>query len=424
MNTLRVARTRGPFAGLQLASIVFNLGNAITAIVYPWLVYDLTGSASWMGVVAFITLAPAIVGSAFGGLIAERLGIRRIAVLSVGFGAAAGVAAALLCSLDALTIGLLVALAFCGAFLDGPGGVAIEARVPEIARLARMPLLRANAIDDLVDSGAAIAGPAMAAVLVAMVDTSTLLWVIAAINAVAAVLIMLSLPQFRLRPVSSAATTEFAAAMRIIVGSIQLRTALLLASLGTGTFVALEAVALPAILRAEGQPASMLGIYLTAAAAGAIAVNLAMAMIGKSPGLRGVFVAAFVGLTAGVVMLAIDRSMPMLIASGAILGIAAGPLSPVFTTLLQTSAPKNLRAHVIGASMSLILATAPIAALVVGAALDLFGTTAVLISCATVLAACAAIAALALGQDGADGKKGKRRQLNDQPANSFRQHQP
>lgn len=399
MNTLRLTRTRGPFAGLQLASIVFNLGNAITAIVYPWLVYDLTGSASWMGVIAFMTLTPAIVGSAFGGIIVERMGIRRTAILAACLGTAAAIMAALLYSLDTLTIGLLVALALCGAVLDGPGGVAIEARVPEIARLARMPLLRANAIDDLVDSGAAIVGPAIAAVLVAVVDTQTLLWIIAAINAAAAVLVMLSLPQFRLRQASSAATAEFAAALRIIFGSVRLRTALLLASLGTGTFVAIEAVALPAILRAEGQPASALGIYLTAAAAGAIAVNLALAAIGKSPSLRNVFVAAFIGLAAGVILLAVDRSMPMLVASGAVLGIAAGPLSPVFTTLLQTSAPKSLRAHVIGASISLILVASPIAVLFVGTALDLFGATAVLISCAGVLAACAAIAALALGRD-------------------------
>ncbi|GAA2829284.1 MFS transporter [Aminobacter aminovorans] len=399
MSTLRIARTSGPFAGLQLASIVFNLGNAITAIVYPWLVYDLTGSASWMGVIAFMTLTPAIVGSAFGGLVAERLGIRRTANLAACLGTAAAVMAALLYSLDTLTIGLLVALALCGAILDGPGGVAIESRVPEIARLARMPLLRANAIDDLVDSGAAIVGPAIAAVLVAVVDTQTLLWIIAAINAAAAVLVMLSLPQFRLRQASSTAKAEFTAALRIIFGSVRLRTALVLASLGTGTFVAIETVALPATLRAEGQPATALGIYLTAAAAGAIAVNLGLAAIGKSPSLRNVFVAAFIGLAAGVILLAIDRSIPMLIASGAVLGIAAGPLSPVFTTLLQTSAPKSLRAHVIGASISLILVAAPVTVLLVGTALDLFGAAPVLFACAGLLAACAAIAALALRRD-------------------------
>ncbi|QOF70281.1 MFS transporter [Aminobacter sp. SR38] len=402
MNTLRLARTRAPFAGLQLASIFFSLGNAITAIVYPWLVYDLTGSASWMGIVAFVTLAPAILGSAFGGPVAERLGIRQTAMIAVGLGCAASIAAALLYGFGMMTIGALVALALLGAIFDGPGSVAIESRVPEIARLARMPLLRANAIDDLVDNGAAIVGPAIAALLVAIVETSTLLWIIAALNIVTALMTALSLPQFRLRQMSSTASTELAGAMRIIFGSVRLRTALLLASLGTGTFVALENVALPAILRAEGQSASTLGLYLTAAAAGAIAVNLAMAVIGGRPALRSVFVAAFVGLAAGVIMLVIDRAVPTLIASGAVLGIAAGPLSPVFTTLLQTSAPKNLRAHVIGASIGMILVTAPLAALVVGAALDLFGPTAVLSACAAMLAACAVIGALALGPDEAE----------------------
>lgn len=407
MNTLRLARTRGPFAGLQLASIVFNLGNAIAAIVYPWLVYDLTGSASWMGLVAFVTLVPAVVGTAVGGGVAERVGIRRIALLSVSVGAVTAIAMAVLYGLGMLTIGLLIALALCGAALDGPGGVAIEARVPEIARLARMPLLRANAIDDLVDNGAAIAGPAVAAGLVALTDTATLLWIIAAINVATVVLLMLSLPSFRLRHVSAGAAAELVAGMRFVFGSARLRTALLLAGLGTGIFVALEVVALPAILREDGQPAVMLGLFLVAAAAGAIVVNLALALAGHSPTLRGVFVAAFAGLAAGVLMLAVDRSAPMLVASGAILGVAAGPLSPVFTTLLQASAPKALRAHVIGTTMSLILASAPIAALAVGAALDLFGAPAVLISCAGLLAACAAIAACAPGLNDPDSGKSR-----------------
>jgi len=229
MNTLRLARTRAPFAGLQLASIFFSLGNAITAIVYPWLVYDLTGSASWMGIVAFVTLAPAILGSALGGPVAERLGIRQTAMIAVALGCAASIVAALLYGHGMLTIGALVALALLGSIFDGPGSVAIESRVPEIARLARMPLLRANAIDDLVDNGAAIAGPAIAALLVAIVETSTLLWIIAALNVVTALMTVISLPQFRLRQISSTATTELAAAMRIIFGSVRLRTALLLA---------------------------------------------------------------------------------------------------------------------------------------------------------------------------------------------------
>lgn len=397
MRTLGVARTAWPFAGLQLASIVVNLGNAIATVVYPWLVYDLTGSAGWMGVVAFVTLLPVIVGTAFGGVLAERVGIRRIALSSVILGALASIAAAAAYDAGMLTIGLLVALALMGALLDGPGGVAIEARVPEIARMARMPLMRANAIDDLIDNAAAIAGPAVAAVLVAVTTTTVLLWIIAAINAAAAVLVAASLPRFRLRQTGKATLRELRVGLRFVLGSAQLRAALLLAGFGTGIFVALQAIVLPAILRIDGRSAALLGLFLAAASAGAILVNLGLALVGRTPSLRGIFIVAFVGLAAGVLLLAVNRSVVALMASGAILGVAAGPLSPVFATLLQSGAPKEMRANVIGISMSLLLVSAPLASLAAGAALDGFGATPVLVAGAAMLFACAVFSAVLPG---------------------------
>ncbi|MGO4843793.1 hypothetical protein AB4144_67095, partial [Rhizobiaceae sp. 2RAB30] len=74
-------------------------------------------------------------------------------------GALASIGAAVAYDAGALTIGVLATLSLMGSLLDGPGGVAIEARVPEIARMARMPLMQANAIDDLIDNAAAVAGP-------------------------------------------------------------------------------------------------------------------------------------------------------------------------------------------------------------------------------------------------------------------------
>ena len=394
-KALRPARTIWPYAGLQLASVTVNLANAITAVVYPWLVYDLTGSAGWMGVIAALTLFPAIAGSAFGGIVAERIGIRRMALVSVAMGAAAALAAAGAYDAGLLTIGVLAMLALLGAVLDGPGGIAIEARVPEIARLARLPLMRANAIDDLVDNGAAIAGPAIAAFLVAVTSTTMLLWIIAAINLLAAILVATSLPRFRLRRIAGSTFIQMRAGLGFIVGQPTLRSALILAGIGTSVFVAVEGIALPAILRMEGRSAALLGLFLAAASAGAIASNLALALASQAPSLRGIFSAAFAGLAAGVALLLFGRSVPIMIASGAMLGIAAGPLSPVFATLLQSSVPKDLRANVIGISMSLVLLGAPLAALVTGAALEAFGSTAVLIACSVLLLSCA-LSALAM----------------------------
>lgn len=394
MRTLRIARSWWPFGGLQLAGITVNFGNAIAAVVYPWLVYDLSGNAAWMGVIAAITLFPVIAGMAVGGLVVERFGIRRMALLSALAGAIASVAAAAAYDAGLLTIGLLASLTLLGAMLDGPGGVAIEARIPEIARLARVPLMRANAIDDLIDNGAAIAGPAFAAFLVAVTSTEILLWTVAAINSASAILVALSLPRFRVRSVSGSGFDRLKSGLRLVLGTPTLRAALFLASIGTGIFVAFQAIALPAILRMEDRSAALLGLFLAAASAGAIVVNLLLAISGRSPSLRAVFGAAFTGLAAGISLLIVDRSPGTLIASGALLGMAAGPLSPVFTTLLQSSAPKELRANVIGVSMCLILTSAPLAALGAGFALHLFGAAIVLSGCAILLAACAMTALL------------------------------
>lgn len=394
-SALRPPRSYWPFTGLQLASIVFNLGNAIAAVIYPWLVYDLSGSAGWMGVIAALGLLPMIVGMAFGGVVAERIGIRRTALLSVAMGAIATIATAATYDAGMLTIGLLATLTFLGAVLDGPGSVAIEARVPEIARLARLPLMRANAIDDLIDNSAAVAGPALAGFLVAFASTSALLWTVAAINVLSAVMVAVSLPRFRRRRATTTPLSAMKSGLDFVLDSPTMRAALALAGIGTGVFVAFEVTALPAILRTEGRSAVLLGMFLAAASAGAIIVNLGLALAGRAPTLRGVFVVAFAGLTAGVLLLVVDRSAPTIVASGAILGVAAGPLSPVFATLLQSSAPKELRANVIGISTSLLLVSAPVATLATGVALDAFGPTPVLLAAAALLGGCA-IAALFL----------------------------
>ena len=404
VKTLRQARSRWPFTGLQLASVTVNFANAIGAVVYPWLVYDLTGSAGWMGIVAALALLPAIVGTAFGGIVAERVGIRRMAIASVTMGAAASVAAAAAYDADMLTIGVLATLTFLGAVLDGPGGIAIEARVPEIARLARMPLIRANAIDDLIDNSAAVAGPAVAAFLVASRNTTARLWIVAPIKNQAAVHEAASQPLFRLRRAAGTTFDQMKAGLGFIFGQPVLRAALILAGVGTSIFVALEAIALPAILRTEGRSAALLGMFLAAASVGAIVANLTLAFAERAPSLRGVFTAAFARLAIGVALLLLGRSVPILVASGAMLGVAAGPLSPVFATLLQSSVPKELRANVIGISMSLILIGAPVAALGAGAALDAFGATVVLATCSALLFACALAAFLMPGLRGVTAK--------------------
>lgn len=383
---MRMAVTLVPYLGLQATSITFSMANAIGGLVYPWLVFDLTGSAGWMGVVATVTLVPAIAGTAFGGSIAERVGIRRISLAGGLLGAVAALAIAWLHGADMLTIWLLVALSVMGAVLDGPAGVAIEARVPEIARLGRIPLARANAIDDLVDSAAAIAGPALGAMLVAVIGTGPALWVVAALNVLVVLAMATTLPRFRRRRSVPGVWPGFRAGLKGIASTPVLRVALTFASVGTGLFLAFQAVILPATLRMEGQSAALLGLFLATTSAGAIAANLGLALMGRVPTLRSVFASTFLGMAGAIALVAVSRSVPALAAAGALLGLAAGPLGPVFMTVLQTSVSKDLRAHVIGVASSLMLVGAPLATLVAGLLLDLVPVTALLMALSGIVA--------------------------------------
>lgn len=380
---LRMTRSRVPLVGVIGSGSLTILANGVGAIAYPWLVYDLSGSVAWMGLVATLALAPLVIGTLFGSVLIDRYGARRIAILGDTLGALAAIAIAVLASFGLLSVELLAALAFLSALLDGPAIIAHESRLPEIARLARLPLARVNIIDDLLDNTASIAAPALAGVFVTIFSAGSTLYAIAGIATIGALLTAFTMPHFK--PRSGPLGPALAAALegpRFIARAPTLRHALLLATFGMAAFIAIESVILPAILRGADRPASDLGLFLSAVGIAAVAINVALAMLKRAPALRSVFVAALAGLAASIGLLAIDQSVPALIGAGALLGFSAGPLTPIFNTLLQTASPKAIRARVIGASSGLVLAAAPLATLASGFGLEVFGALPLLIAAA------------------------------------------
>jgi len=392
---LRPRRTPWPVGGSIAAGGLTLLGNGLGTVVYPWLIYDLTGSFAWMGIVATLTLAPMVIGMLFGSVIVDHYGTRPVAVIGDLFSAITATAIAAAAALDSLSIELLAALAFAGALLDGPAIIAHEARLPEFARLARMKLARVNMIDDVIDNIASIGAPALAGLLIATLSTEDALWPIAGVAGAGAAVTIALTPRFKPR---SGRFHSVAAAVsegpRFIARTPVLKIATVLAALGYALFVALEVVMLPALLRQAGRPATELSLFLGSAGAAALVINLGLASFSKMPGLRVVYVSGFAGLAAATGLLAIDQSAPMLAIAGVLLGLSAGPLMPVLNTAMQEIAPRPVRARVLGASTALILALAPLATLLAGFLFELAGKTGLMAGVAA-LYALIAVAALA-----------------------------
>ena len=179
-------RRRAPVYALMAGGAVSLVGNQLTAVAIPWFVLQTTGSAARTGLVAFFTLLPTIVAMVFGGALADRLGHRRMSVVSDLLSAATVAAIPLLHQTVGLPFGVLLALVFLGALLDAPGGTARSALIPDAAALAGLPLERVNGAFQAIQSLAGLVGPLLAGLLIAVMGESNVLWFDAATFVVSA----------------------------------------------------------------------------------------------------------------------------------------------------------------------------------------------------------------------------------------------
>ncbi len=84
-----------------------------------WLTWELTGSAGWLGIVAFTGMIPVMVVAPFGGALADRHGHRRMAIIVGALGGAVTATMAGLVMTGTMTVPVLFALAFCQGLTFG-----------------------------------------------------------------------------------------------------------------------------------------------------------------------------------------------------------------------------------------------------------------------------------------------------------------
>jgi len=72
------------FVACWLGSLISHGANWMRSVAVPFLVFDMTGSATWLGVVAVAAQAPALIASPLGGLLADRYSRRGLMLATLG----------------------------------------------------------------------------------------------------------------------------------------------------------------------------------------------------------------------------------------------------------------------------------------------------------------------------------------------------
>ncbi len=74
--------TQKEYCKIIFANLISRFGDSIDAIAFTWLVYEVTGSASWSAYIGALNMLPTILLQPFAGPIAERMDKKRVTVVS------------------------------------------------------------------------------------------------------------------------------------------------------------------------------------------------------------------------------------------------------------------------------------------------------------------------------------------------------
>lgn len=364
MHALKTIAVKWPFIGLQISNAATNLGHALAAVLYPWVMYQISGSILWTTAIAAITVSLLLIGLIFGGYLADLVGFRDVALSASNLAAVMALAVAALYAADLLTPKLFLILAVIGRSLDGPATIAVEARLKEIARLSKVSRHHANLTDDIIDAIVLVGAPAIASFMLVTAGVLGLMWAIAALTVFALAFLSLSLPRFRL-----AATPRFRDtfdSLRWFIHATSTPNLLIGSSFAVAFFITMHIFLVPVALGIDDMPIESSCLFLSAAAAGMIVVNLILTTKKTRHLSSDALVAPLLGLSGSAALLAFNMSPLMLLVSGLLAGFSAGFLSPVYAAMPQTKAPRHLRSTALGLAYATLLFFLPAEMLVAG----------------------------------------------------------
>lgn len=170
---MRPALARG-FAAMRVRNyrlywsgqVISRIGTWMQQVSLPWLVLALGGSPLQLGIVAALEFVPSLVLAPFGGVYADRLDKRRAIIVTQLLASVQVVVLFILTVTGAITIPLIMALAFALGLVNAIDMPLRQSLAAEL--VPRNILANAIALNSMAFNGARVVGPAVAGVTIAI----------------------------------------------------------------------------------------------------------------------------------------------------------------------------------------------------------------------------------------------------------------
>lgn len=347
---------------------MFAAGLMIGA--FPWFWFSNGGSATTAGFIAAIFHAGVAFGLFSGGMLIDRLGPRPV-LLSTDLASAAAFGVA--CASFMVTQGNIwptIGLVAFGLMLGAPGNVAQDSRIPVLARMANMPLGRANGLRDLTSQLGQVIGPITGVLLVELTGLAGVLFLVSVILVTVFLVDFVLFPAFRRPEVETSHGRSNLSGY--IARSSGLKAITILATIVISALNAINDLIGPSLALLHKVGATGLSMFFAMLGAGLVIAMLSYTAVGYRYNGHKLLLGGLATAALGLLSISVP-SVYGYYAGALVLGLGLGPLWAIVLGSVQRTVPLTLRAGVIGLLGGVVLIVQPLASASVGALVDTVG---------------------------------------------------
>ncbi len=328
----------------QLGSLV---GTWMQNVAQSWLVWELTHSSVWLGVIGFLTFLPQLLFSMVGGLIADRYAKRSLIIVMQSMMMVQAFVLAALVWTGWITAPVVATMAFLLGVANSFDMPARQAFVVEM--VGREDVTNAIGLNSAVFNGARLVGPAIGGVLIHVVGTSWCFFLNGvSFLAVIAGLFLMRLPKHETRHMGRSALRSMRDGLRFIRGERTVLGLMILVATLT-VFGWSYSVLLPVFADTVLHAGSIgLGNMLSANGLGALCSALLVASVGERLQPKRVVSFAVAGFLIGVVVFAISTVFILSLAALFTIGLSLTSFFATANSTFQHRSPDALRGRVMG----------------------------------------------------------------------------
>lgn len=342
------------------------IGIWMQNIAMSWLVYRMTGSAFWLGMVGFIAQFPSFLLSPFGGVLADRFSRYRIVLITQCFAMLQAGIVAVLTLTGNIEIWYIVVLSALAGLISAVDIPTRQSFVLDLVE-SREDLSNAIALNSSVFNVGRLVGPALAGVLIAAVGegvcflTNALSYLV-----VIGALLAMKMSPFKSKVVTSTVFADFSEGFRYVAGSAPISWILLMLSLIS--FVGMPYTVLMPVFARDilNGDSHTFGFLVASSGVGALGAAIFLASRVNVMGLGSWLMRSMFLFGGGLIAFSFSRSLPLSIVLVLIMGFGMIMQIASSNTLLQTITDDDKRGRVMSFYTMAFMGTTPFGSLLAG----------------------------------------------------------